>query len=174
MEGKLIKQEDKYYALYNTEGTFISDVNGGSIANKLSLKNCEAIENGYDLDELLDGLLINRGEHPSRVRNPLYGEERQLAKDLVQKALEILGDKKFSEEDMMQAIITTQVSDSIKNNDDRLELIQSLQQTEWDVEIVMDAYYYEDFLNDGETHILEEKFRPLLDADGCLILKRIQ
>lgn len=39
-------------------------------------------------------------------------------------------------------------------------------------EIEMEAYYYEDFLNDGETHILEEKFRPRLDVDGCLILKR--
>lgn len=36
-----------------------------------------------DLDKALDKLLIERGEHPTRVRNPLYGEERNLAKDLV-------------------------------------------------------------------------------------------
>lgn len=37
---------------------------------------------------LIDELLIARGEHPSRVRNPLYGEERRLAKDLLDKYLE--------------------------------------------------------------------------------------
>lgn len=36
-----------------------------------------------DLDKALDELLIQRGEHPTRVRNPLYGEERELAKSLV-------------------------------------------------------------------------------------------
>lgn len=32
------------------------------------------------LDEMIDEALIARGEHPTRVRNPLYGEERELAK----------------------------------------------------------------------------------------------
>jgi hypothetical protein len=36
-----------------------------------------------DLDKALDKLLIERGEHPTRVRNPLYGEERDLAKRLL-------------------------------------------------------------------------------------------
>lgn len=35
------------------------------------------------IEDALDKLMIIRGEHPTRVRNPLYGEERQLAKDLV-------------------------------------------------------------------------------------------
>ena len=35
------------------------------------------------LDKALDELLIERGEHPSKVRCPLYGEERDLAKRLV-------------------------------------------------------------------------------------------
>lgn len=37
-----------------------------------------------DLDKALDKLLIERGEHPTRVRNPIYGEERDLAKKLVE------------------------------------------------------------------------------------------
>ena len=36
----------------------------------------EEIENKVDL------LMIDRGEHPTRVRNPIYGEERKLTNDL--------------------------------------------------------------------------------------------
>ena len=39
------------------------------------------------IESALDKLMIIRGEHPTRVRNPLYGEERQLAKDLVKYVL---------------------------------------------------------------------------------------
>jgi len=39
------------------------------------------------IENALDKLMIIRGEHPTRVRNPLYGEERQLAKDLVKYVL---------------------------------------------------------------------------------------
>ena len=39
------------------------------------------------IEAALDKLMIIRGEHPARVRNPLYGEERQLAKDLVKYVL---------------------------------------------------------------------------------------
>lgn len=35
------------------------------------------------LDNILDKLLIERGEHPKRVRHAFYGEERELAKTLV-------------------------------------------------------------------------------------------
>ena len=39
------------------------------------------------IEQALDKLMIIRGEHPSRVRHPLYGEERQLAIDLVKYVL---------------------------------------------------------------------------------------
>lgn len=34
-------------------------------------------------DTVIDELLIQRGEHPTRVRNLVYDEERELAKDFV-------------------------------------------------------------------------------------------
>ncbi len=40
-----------------------------------------------EIETVLDKLMIIRGEHPTRVRNPIYGEERQLAKDLVKYVL---------------------------------------------------------------------------------------
>ena len=52
MKGKLIKTSNGIYDLF--EGTrFISTTDSpDGTANKLSLKNCQAIERGYDLDEL--------------------------------------------------------------------------------------------------------------------------
>jgi hypothetical protein len=47
------------------------------------------------------------------------------------------------------------------------EIIQSLQQTEWDVEIVMG-----DPIGIGDKYTPDTK--PKLDENGCLILKRIR
>ena len=189
MEGRL-KKIGNEYKLYAQDDSCIA-TSWHSPHQRLSKNNCQAIENGYDLDELLDGLLINRGEHPSRVRNPLYGEERQLAKDLVQKALEILGDKKFSEEDMKKAMNKIVTATYSNKGDDIFDLfieihrkkymdeyIQSLQQSEWDVEIVMICPHPEDTYvcgiqygcdGDGCNHPNQI---PYLDSDSCLILKR--
>ena len=57
MEGKLIKTDGTYILSvneYKDEIFAIADTNKVHELNKhkLSLKNCEAIENGYDLDEL--------------------------------------------------------------------------------------------------------------------------
>jgi hypothetical protein len=46
-------------------------------------------------------------------------------------------------------------------------------QTEWDVEIEMEPYHDGEFVDDGKTHIFEPKWKPLLDENGCLILKRL-
>ena len=85
-------------------------------------------------------------------------------------ALEIVEDKMFSEEDMKRAFEVGEdfgslpfSSYSTSKGLNKKEFIQSLQQTEWDVEIVTDV-------------ITDEGFpiyhRPKLDANGCLILKR--
>jgi len=107
MKGKLYKTEKENYVLVDpTKGTYDDGYMLGtsreSQYNKLSIKNCQAIENGYDLD------------------------------------------------------------DSLSN-------FQSLQQTEWDVEIEME------FVEEEQTgtHLVWGRTTPKLDADGCLILKKI-
>ena len=177
MEGKLIKQEKEYYALYNTEGIFISDVNGGSLANRLSLKNCQAIENGYDLDELAEEEAKKRHDwnkhRDTDIYNELVRDDAELIKIGFQKAVEILGDKKFSESNLrigcssllnlekeegeLSEVFTEKQYRHIDN------YIQSLQQTKWDVEIEM--WFH------GTRHKKGEWISKL-DADGCLILKR--
>ncbi len=58
--------------------------------------------------------------------------------------------------------------EAIKN-----DIIKSIKQTEWIVEIEMEPYHDGNFVDDGHTHIIEVKSRPALDDDGCIILKRI-
>ena len=43
-----------------------------------------------EIEVIIDNLLIERGEHFSRVRNPLYGEERILAHNTFTKAIELI------------------------------------------------------------------------------------
>jgi hypothetical protein len=145
MKAKLIKREDGLYSLY--------DENGKLIYGKLSIKNCQAIERGYDLDELAENYGIENG-----LDLGCFDEVKNSKTDFksgFQKAIELLGGKKFSEYDMTSIfeygwnqrhyeIMDEAELEGIKNR-----YIQSLQQTEWDV-----------------TFNLEK-----LDADGCLILK---
>ncbi len=60
MKAKLIKINDG-----QPDGGFyiIRDLNGDAIEGKLSLKNCQAIERGYDLDELVNRAFDYMGYH---------------------------------------------------------------------------------------------------------------
>lgn len=53
------------------------------------------------------------------------------------------------------------------------ELLKSLQTTEWDVEITTEPHHNGELINDGTTHPIEVTFKPVLDENGCLILKKI-
>ena len=99
-----------------------------------------------------------------------------VGKQCFQKSLEVNDDKRFTLEDMMNCW-----NKALKFQDHKETLgehIQSLKQTEWDVEVEMicpppmDTYrcglqYGCD--GDGCNHPNQV---PYLDTDGCLILKR--
>lgn len=140
--------------------------------HRLSLKNCQAIERGYDLDELA------KAEYPI---GEVWNDEEALIRELAfkkgfQKALELMGDKKFSEQDMYKMFIYGRSIDTAKKHLKELEdkpideffndFIQSLKQKEWDVEIETVPA----LSNNGNVYYGDI---PKLDADGCLILKKI-
>ena len=179
MEGKL-KKIGNEYKLYAQDDSCIATTHE-SPYKKISLKNCEAIENGYDLDELASKTYrefpTDELQHYNR-DTQCFKKRKAFIKGF-KKALEIFGDKKFSEGDVLNLIKRSREktpynfdgkSTEYKFSED--ELIQSLQQTEWDVEIEMEPYHDGDFIDDGKTHIIQAKLRPRLDSDGCLILKR--
>ncbi len=152
MEGKLIK-ENNGYTLF-VDGKVFGDTDGHqlkSITNRLSIKNCQSIERGYDLDELLKKEIANGKLHPND------GAKKEGIERGIQIALEILGDKKFSEEQLREAFF------HVQNEPTFDEFIQSLQQTEWDVEVKM-----------VKEHIGSGCYKkyPKLDDEGCLILKK--
>ena len=187
MDAKLIKDKyvnDFYYLMVGINTYATTHKESFKI---LSLKNCQAIELGYDLDELSR----NYGNKDADITNDFGKGHREgcyigyLAG--FQKALSILGNKKFSDEDMRKAIgiskngsmqeqhngyggsaIPRFVLDNLPSD----EIIQSLQQTEWDVEVEMeDVFVHSPSLSPNQKSQWEKK--PKLDADGCLILKRI-
>ena len=192
MEGKLIKVDNEYklFQISEPDGTLIS------VSGELSIKNCNAIANGYDLEELacdkigidisvvkhIDRKVIEKNESPT---TPIH-EAGALGAGLYhmvkgfeigfQKALEILGDKKFSLEDMKKVYLNSSKYEWFG------DCIKSLQQTEWDVEIEMEKCGYCEGCNKaGMLHCAHadscgypiETERPKLDTNGCLILKKI-
>ena len=165
MEAKLIKKNEIFYLYVDESWSIASTDAKDNRDKKLSLKNCQAIELGYDLDELA---LYAYKPETSINHSAMY---KYLAirffKEGFQKALEILGDKKFSEGDMEEAFADGQLNQlhNQKYFSGSKAYIQSLQQTEWDVEIVME------YVGKIKLNKLHE-MKPKLDADGCLILKR--
>lgn len=192
MEGKLIKSEYHTYILEDSNGNLVGSISDNGSIDKLSLKNCEAIANGYDLEELacdkigIDISVVkhidNKLESHSSPCIPL-NEGGCLGAGLYhmvkgfeigfQKGLEILSDKKFSE--FLDKEKELGISD-IKT----IERIQwyyktyfdKSQQNEWLVEIEMEKEVGTKLHDDGREFFWTDGTKPKLDADGCLILRR--
>jgi len=158
MKGKLIKT-DVNFLLEDDKGVVIASTSLNKEGLSLSLKNCQAIELGYDLDEEVSNI-VKTIVPDDRGTDIWYGTSMAVGKLCFQKALELMSDKKFSEEDMRMAFFHVQ-------NEPTFDVFkQSLQQTEWDVEVVMVPA----MSNNGNVYYGDI---PKLDATGCLILKRI-
>lgn len=175
MNGKLIKRSETIYHLHVNEMLYAMNMeydpySGMSRIQKLSLKNIQTIERGYDLDELAEEystmsiFIDSRATEPPTIKEI---EDAEYISEIAfkigfQKALEILGDKKFSEDDMINCFYEGKDGDWGSAGG----YVESLQQTEWDVVIEME---YVGKIKTGKYH----EMNPKLDADGCLILKRI-
>lgn len=179
-EGKLIKTEFGF-KLNDLDGVYVASVQTGS----LSLENCQAIERGYDLQELaeikhpISMLFDHHSKHRDKYDCNL--EKRNAFIEGAKTILEILGDKKFTEDEMIKAIESTISSCSVKRVTNRYvpdelldevecaldaeDIIQELQQTEWDVEIDMELN-----LN-GKNAIERSQYVPKRDSKGKMILK---
>ena len=169
MKGKLIKTEFGY-KLNDENGVYIASEHTG----KLSNENCEAIANGYDLDELVKKEFTPSSENKWGLDNwsnevIFYSKEGFVTG--FKKAIEILGEKRFSEEDVLKElnkliIMPNSTLDTFTDDDGMVTMKwfeQYLKQTEFDVEIEMTEDWYDGF-----------KEKPKLDENGCLILKPIK
>lgn len=157
MKAKLYKVENTFYLKVGETilGTSSNPNLSASIRYSLSLKNCQAIENSYDLDELVEEAIIQFVDKNEQVGLFDIGFLKGF-----QKALSILDDKKFTYNQMVSAIIESSISHRLPSL-----IIQDLQQTEWDVVVKMKPASLVYLSN----LVIEE-----LDEDDCLILKRIK
>jgi hypothetical protein len=173
---KLITDGNGNYSLFDLNNELLATTMDSLVVhNKLSIKNCQAIERGYDLDELADEVFEKR---PKEIP---YVDEYDFKQGVMvgfQKAVKLIGDKKFNEKDMANAVLYGmqkgldfgKVPET--DNDWVRNYIKSLQQTEWEVEIEMigPLVYPANLPKEGEQR---PAFRNKLDENGCLILKRI-
>ena len=167
---ELVKRED-HWALYNEDGHKIAATLPGC-KSKLSIKNCEAITNGYDLDELAEKatnkqlIRILGGEDKEEVLNDIQKRKFYFIEG-AKAILEILGDKKFNYGHLDKMFTCGKLYQDSRNNAYSFDnVLSKFEQTEWDVEIVMEtpsATY-------GHSGWHKQ---PKLDKEGCLILKRI-
>ena len=161
--GVKLSKEGGGYDLYriDKDGKRITFASTQDYKQKLSLKNCQAIERGYDLDELAE-----------KACPDVISSAHSAFKAGFQKALELMGDKKFSEEQVLNAFYAGWISKDKLYSEAQESYKEYLkrritQQTEWDVEIEME------FVEEEQTgtHLVWGRATPKLDADGCLILK---
>ena len=182
MKGKLIKTPTQYIlcvseqevqrfaaALYTMHGWVVADEQGSDI-EKLSPENCKAVELGIDLISIREGWINNYTlgwdkEHFDSYL-PLVESEVETYMEGFQKALELLGDKGFTEDEMLQM---GGFDLSMKEAKQRvIKNIKDCRPKEWEVEIVMEPALKD--CKEGETNY----FVPATDKNGCLILKPIQ
>lgn len=160
------------YTLYASDGSKVG-TSYESPHRRLSIENCRSIEAGYDLEAIFHkkvGVPLN-DRASIRYEGFIMGAET---------ILELIGNNNFTKDVMEKAIIKswykgakesysgkTYITDVDVDN-----IIDSVKQTEWSVEIEMESN-----LHIGE--VVDESYpkdfpteRPKLDDKGCIILKR--
>lgn len=176
MKGKLSKSLNSDTYWLTVDGKLFADTEGGplmAITNKLSVKNCIDIKNGYDLDKLAEDFAKHHSIYPTAQDDTEYG-----FKNGFNKAMEMNKDKVFTLSDMKRVFNCGRDLESIDRFEDWrtfTHFINSLQQIEIDVEIKMEPCFYDQSLGGFSTSYTEDKPKeqPKLDKDGCLILKKI-
>jgi hypothetical protein len=146
---------------------------------RISLENCKAIENGYDLNELSLNFVSRDGLF---VRNP-YNEAGWIAAtngfiEGFQKALEILEEKNKELYEFARDCSANWDCDNDGHKYDTpcrmCDAKKLLKQTEWEVVIEMEVV--SDFDSraeiDGQVFSTNKKQVPKLDANGFITLKR--
>lgn len=169
MEAKLIKAKQSGEYLLKMEGVGYIATYESTLPYKLSLKNCQAIELGYDLDELISDI-VKTIVPDDRGKDIWYGTSMAVGKQCFQKALEVNDDKRFTLKEMVEC--WNRALEFQTHKETLGEYIKSLKQNEWDVEIVEQCL---DSTCDGINRKGEciTTGKPKLDADGCLILRKI-
>lgn len=174
MEGKLIKEifggQVCYTLFKDGEKTPYAKDGKGHGYMLLSVKNCEEIENGYYIEDLVDEKFKPSDKSIYGFNNWDFFLFEAGFKKGFQKALEILGDKKFNYDHLDKMFTCGKLYQDSKNEAYCFDnVLSKFEKNEWDVEIVTKPY-----TEVSEGFNLAPKREPKLDENNCLILKPIK
>ena len=130
---------------------------------KLSIENCNLIFGIFDVEKLAEDFANNHSIYPSAKDDTEYG-----FKNGFNKALELNKDKKFSLEQVIEAMSL------YKRNEFAMSkvLVMVLEEPQ-DIEVEIEMAEVESF-KDKMGNLRTEKTFPRVDKNGCLILKKLQ
>jgi MinD-like ATPase involved in chromosome partitioning or flagellar assembly len=156
MKAILYKRDDNFYSL-KVDGIVMATSNGMLVDYNLSKQNCDDIFGVVDVNSEVEDI-VKTICPDDRGKNIIYGTGMAVGIQCFNKAMGLIGDKKFTLEDMMNC--WNKALKFQEHKETLGEFIQSLQQpTEIEVEIDMSNIY-----------AVPE---PKIDSEGCLILKRL-
>jgi len=180
MKGKLITDGKNNYSLLDYDNELIGTTMKSSITyQRLSLKNCEEIANGYDLEKIIKETL-NTSEHSitDHIKEEGFVIGFKKAIEIIEKIPNTPDPKLIDSMCMRYRHDFGIIKDEAEKNSLRVTMTQLWEEvvgigfyagkTEWDVEIEMEK------VSDGLDEMAQNQYskQPKLDADGCLILKR--
>ena len=176
---ELVKRQDRY-DLYGTNGAKMAS-SAKNPFGKLSKENCDEIFGVVDVEKLASEYTKEANDISAKYGVKVFGDNNSTPfKDGFNKAMELNKDKLFTKEQVVEFTMSM-ISQYIQGNTniwDRELLSESLQQpTEIEVEIVMGTLCRQiDCVDDArliESKIVWGKEDPMLDANGCLILRKL-
>ena len=130
---------------------------------KLSIENCNLIFGIFDVEKLAEDFAKNHSIYPSAKDDTEYGFKHGF-----NKALELNKDKKFSLEQVIEAMSL------YKRNEFAMSkvLVMVLEEPQ-DIEVEIEMAEVESY-KDKMGNLRTEKTFPRVDKNGCLILKKLQ
>jgi len=130
---------------------------------KLSIENCNIIFGIFDVEKLAEDFAKNHSIYPSAKDDTEYG-----FKNGFNKALELNKDKKFSLEQVIEAMSL------YKRNEFAMSkvLVMVLEEPQ-DIEVEIEMAEVESY-KDKMGNLRTEKTFPRVDKNGCLIIKKLQ
>jgi len=165
MKAKLIKVNDYYYLResYKSDNDgsqcerTLGTTNSQGELGKLSKQNCDEIFGVVDVDNLVDKFVEGLDVSEKVKHDIQFGYQEGFIK-----AMELNKDKLFTLSNLRKAF------NSLENHPNRTftELVALLQPAEIEVEIVTEEF-------ESYDEILNRVKKPILDTEGCLILKKI-
>ena len=169
MDAKLIEKEYEFMLYFPNEKDSTNNFIGGThdfyCKYPLSLKNCQAIKNDYDIDELISKVDTSHlAQYTSDSHELMFDEGFKLGVEAIMKRV---GDNKFTQGNMDDAYYFG--SKNLK--EEFKDFVKTFKQTSWNVVIVTEPMNLDEIREQGKGFLNGNTNRPKLDADGCLILK---